>query len=477
MGKIKLSQLREQQLSSSTLATEKSSADLKQELAAEQEASQPRSRQARKRMLALLALLSFGCTFVGHVYRGSGGRGSGSGGSIFTDQSMDLPTISLQVDNVSMGVAGPSMSVSQSAAAAKPRTGVLPSARTAHDPRAAAAAAAADQSMATQPPTRERTAPPYQTADGVFPPRSKPGLIVRKGVTGPHAAVSTTVASNASAASTAASHKAVPPRVLVSPQQSFAAAGLGRQSSAAAEVELLIGVLSARGNFVRRTNIRRAWQKQVEATMAGGGVPTRVVFIVGSRGGKESGGADGDSNHEQLQRECVVHHDIVLVDALDVYKNSATKMLAFYSSLTVANVQFTSFMKVDDDSYVVGELLLPHYLGRVREQMRLKDRVVWWGSYRMDDEPMRSAAGCEAGSVKCYVVTRAEYPPARYPLYAIGPGHVMNRRMARRIGGDRAAWGGAPAGSRGGGVCRACWPHPSGWRTWRMGVRQLAGFV
>jgi hypothetical protein len=85
MGKIKLSQLREQQLSSSTLATEKSSADLKQELAAEQEASQPRSRQARKRMLALLALLSFGCTFVGHVYRGSGGRGSGSGGSIFTD--------------------------------------------------------------------------------------------------------------------------------------------------------------------------------------------------------------------------------------------------------------------------------------------------------------------------------------------------------------------------------------------------------
>jgi|EP01047_Picozoa_sp_COSAG01_P064520 hypothetical protein len=95
---MKLSQLREQQRSSFALASQKSSADLKQELAAEQEASQPRPRRARKKMVALLALLSCGCTAIGLL--GSGSRGSGRGGGMFTNQSMmDRPRISLQIKN------------------------------------------------------------------------------------------------------------------------------------------------------------------------------------------------------------------------------------------------------------------------------------------------------------------------------------------------------------------------------------------
>ena len=269
----------------------------------------------------------------------------------------------------------------------------------------------------------------------------------------------------------------------------FAQAGLPTRPDAPQElepVELLVGVLSARANFQRRERLRLAWTAHVEAQLTAGGVVTRVVFIVGGGGDP----LEPSTVASQLQAERAQRIDIVYLDEVpDGYSNSAAKMLSFYRQVVSSGLRFDALMKCDDDSFVDAALLLQHYLA-VRAQLgggsgssgdsdssgSNSGVVAWWGAFRFDDRPARPkrdaskledrgggmlamAAGrttrCQGGKTPdardqdaavidhdkhCYSISESDYPASRYPLYAIGPGHLLSRGFVLRLGGDRAAW-------------------------------------
>jgi hypothetical protein len=172
----------------------------------------------------------------------------------------------------------------------------------------------------------------------------------------------------------------------------------------------LVAVLSARENVRRRERVRQ-WARSFEraSLRVHGGPPSRVVFIVGDTA------AVGDGTlglrERALSAEQAKHQDLLVVDAVDEYHNSAAKMLSFYQLLHDISLDIKDgLIKMDDDAIMIPDKFFAAlYLspcaqrstdGEVCEQPGRPSHAlsalrsgafIWWGHFRVNEGVQRGA--------------------------------------------------------------------------------------
>jgi hypothetical protein len=104
--------------------------------------------------------------------------------------------------------------------------------------------------------------------------------------------------------------------------------------------KLVVGLLTAPGNFVERDACRETWFKLLPS-----GVSVLHLFMLG-----ESGNA---STEAQLDGEQRKHGDLLRFDVQDGYRQLVRKTGALYDYLAArTDVTFDYLLKTDDDSFV-----------------------------------------------------------------------------------------------------------------------------
>ena len=219
---------------------------------------------------------------------------------------------------------------------------------------------------------------------------------------------------------------------------------LGRQ-----KIELLVGVSIARSNRAGRSRLRQVWS-ETEKFLTSRGVPTKVVFILGSASLEDHVALEG-----LLKEELREYKDILVIpDMKDTAGGNfnAKSLLAFYEKLTGSSLRFDAFMKADNDTHVDPVQFLSQYL-HVRPQLVQDNYVAWWSSPRFDSaefrpktipltaKPFVQPTGPEATAYCDYAIAAGHELSADFPVYAVGPAHVMNQKMFYRLGGDIKSWG------------------------------------
>ncbi|KAG9459886.1 hypothetical protein H6P81_004394 [Aristolochia fimbriata] len=172
-------------------------------------------------------------------------------------------------------------------------------------------------------------------------------------------------------------------------------------------VSLVIGIFSNGNNFERRMALRRSWM-QYKAVRSGDVV---VRFFIGFHKNKQV--------NSELWREALRYGDIQLMPFVDYYALITLKTVAICMFGTQV-IPAKYIMKTDDDAFVrVDEIL-----SNLREQ-NIPDGLLY-GLISFDSAPIREADS------KWYI-SNVEWPYARYPPWAHGPGYIVSRDVAKFI--------------------------------------------
>ena len=188
----------------------------------------------------------------------------------------------------------------------------------------------------------------------------------------------------------------------------------------------VVAVLSARDNRARRQAGRSVWLADFRRQSVAHGVPSRVVFVVGggARGSAKAAAADAELLAEQQR-----HRDLMFVDVEDTYHTSAQKMLGFYRQLhrgfgarceaedrARCPRPFVAVIKMDDDAAVlptaVPALAAAGFLDPLRSPAPR-----WHAGFRANKVPLRDGPRA---------IPRADWAADLWPVFAGGPGHVLN---------------------------------------------------
>ncbi|KAK6922014.1 Glycosyl transferase, family 31 [Dillenia turbinata] len=172
-------------------------------------------------------------------------------------------------------------------------------------------------------------------------------------------------------------------------------------------LDLFIGVFSTANNFKRRMAVRRTW-KQYEAVKSG---KVALRFFVGLH--------KNQMVNEQLWNEARTYRDTQLMPFVDYYSLISWKTIAICIFGTQA-VSAKFVMKTDDDAFV-----------RVDEVMSSLQRInvtggLLYGLINSDSQPHRNPDS------KWYISSE-EWPEAKYPPWAHGPGYVVSQDVAKSI--------------------------------------------
>ncbi|XP_041015334.1 beta-1,3-galactosyltransferase GALT1-like [Juglans microcarpa x Juglans regia] len=172
-------------------------------------------------------------------------------------------------------------------------------------------------------------------------------------------------------------------------------------------LDLFIGVFSTANNFKRRMAVRRTWM-QYPAVRSGA---VAVRFFVGLH--------KNQIVNEELWDEARTYGDVQLMPFVDYYSLITWKTLAICIFGTeVVSAKFV--MKTDDDAFVrVDEILAS--LNRINMAHGLL-----YGLINSDSRPDRNPHS------KWYI-SPEEWPGARYPAWAHGPGYVVSHDIAKEI--------------------------------------------
>ena len=254
-----------------------------------------------------------------------------------------------------------------------------------------------------------------------------------------------------------------------------------------ASVDYLIAVLSARKNFERREEIRAGWSRELAQQARARGMSLQVVFIVGDMGDGGSNAEGKDFRHsasgsdspvspsgavsvsslgeEELDAHMMkehLHNDdmfVVCCGVVDVYDNSANKMVGFYRTLFKIGLKYRGVVKMDDDTVLFPERLLavldvntspcwfsalppgqrecnkeeqgggliPSVGSVLRDAKTEGGAMLWWGNFRISENVGRSP------ELK-WKVDHSKYRRDFFPTYASGPIHVMSEPLTRWFG-------------------------------------------
>jgi hypothetical protein len=254
------------------------------------------------------------------------------------------------------------------------------------------------------------------------------------------------------------------------------AAAEGRSTVAAlggrkhpAKCGFLVAVLSARENAERRERVRGWAQPFLAASLRVHGYPrSQVVFIVGdgsTAATTTSPPADGNISRA-LGAEHARHGDLLAVPVVDVYRNSAAKMLSFYRLLHDISLVGTAVIKMDDDAILFPRAFFealyvspcaqlssvaayssgaddgkkeeqeeqvceqPGLPSRTLRALRRPRAYVWWGSFRVGEAVQRRYNPSSAR----WALSRQELRRSHFPSYATGTTHVLNWPLVSELG-------------------------------------------
>ncbi|ERN03256.1 hydroxyproline O-galactosyltransferase GALT3 [Amborella trichopoda] len=170
---------------------------------------------------------------------------------------------------------------------------------------------------------------------------------------------------------------------------------------------MLAGVFSTGNNFERRMAIRRSWM--LYDAIRSGNVAVR--FFVGLHKNKQV--------NIELWEEAQTYGDIQLMPFVDYYSLITLKTIALCIFGTKI-LQAKYIMKTDDDAFV----RIDEVLHSLREKKVTQGLL--YGLISMDSEPHRNKDS------KWYISTE-EWPHAKYPPWAHGPGYIISRDIAKFI--------------------------------------------
>ncbi|CAB3384437.1 Hypothetical predicted protein [Cloeon dipterum] len=163
----------------------------------------------------------------------------------------------------------------------------------------------------------------------------------------------------------------------------------------AEELEILILVFSAPGNFERRKAIRENWAQDLNNS-------TSLFFILGGVEVKER-------DREKLEFE----QDVILANFTDSYRNLTLKTVALLD-WAGQNCEFTFLLKCDDDMYIN----YPKLRHKLFEENAVFDNKTIIGRLAAGWKPNRSKKSK-------YYLSKTEFPPQVLPDFMSGPSYVI----------------------------------------------------
>ena len=170
---------------------------------------------------------------------------------------------------------------------------------------------------------------------------------------------------------------------------------------------LLIAVISAPKNKVRRNNIRETWMN----SLAERGKRFLVKFVVGTLN-------LSNKEKESLLVENKEHNDMLfLTDHIEKYENLTRKVLRLFVWVD-QNAEFSYLLKTDDDVFVQPDVIESELLERSADS-----KPLYWGYFAKILTPQKKGRWKEEKWVVC----------DKYLPYALGGGYVLAAKLVHRI--------------------------------------------
>ncbi len=168
--------------------------------------------------------------------------------------------------------------------------------------------------------------------------------------------------------------------------------------------QLIIGVLSARYHFEKRSVLREyVYKPKVPGIL--------YLFIIGNQSLSE----DNTLEQNQLEEEQKQHGDILFLDMIDTYRNLPLKVILFFEWVTMMT-RFEYAMKTDDDTFVN----LQQFSQNLRDVHRTR---IWWGHFRPSTWWGNHVTVSRTGK---WAVSEEDFSRSTYPSYAAGAGSILS---------------------------------------------------
>ncbi|XP_022110886.1 beta-1,3-galactosyltransferase 1-like [Acanthaster planci] len=174
-------------------------------------------------------------------------------------------------------------------------------------------------------------------------------------------------------------------------------------------VLLLVLVASIHRNFKRRQAIRETWGSLKQLA----GLPIVTLFLLGDRG--------DPSLHKRVLEESLQHHDLLMEDFVDTYRNLTLKTMMAMKWASTHCPQASFVMKTDDDMFVSYQNLLDYVTVLDPPRIDLAFGLVIAG-----EAPIR-----DKGS-KWYM-PQDVFPGNLYPPWLSGGGFVLSGDVPGKI--------------------------------------------
>ncbi|XP_046448164.1 beta-1,3-galactosyltransferase 5-like [Daphnia pulex] len=184
---------------------------------------------------------------------------------------------------------------------------------------------------------------------------------------------------------------------------------------------VFIAVISATGNFEKRSKIRETWKNHIDLVLQKGLLgKIHFGFILGQpENANELQGKSKDIQ-EKIQDENDNFGDIIQIEMLDFYRNLPLKMAGLLNWVITNCRQVDFVLKIDDDMYL-NVHVLAHFVKTYYESGKM---TIFGQSDRVDSKsnnwgPQRSASQ--------WKISLDEWPWNTYPNYVNGPVYLMHK--------------------------------------------------
>lgn len=154
------------------------------------------------------------------------------------------------------------------------------------------------------------------------------------------------------------------------------------------KLKLLVLVLSAVKNQIRRDAIRETWAQAYR--------DVKILFVL--------------SKDQYLNSEKLIHNDILEVDILDEYQLLSHKLLESFNN--IRNINFDYLLKCDDDTFVDVTKV-------INELETAPKNRFYWGYFDGNAHIKRVGKWKETGWILC----------DKYLPYALGGGYVLSKDL------------------------------------------------
>jgi len=169
---------------------------------------------------------------------------------------------------------------------------------------------------------------------------------------------------------------------------------------------LFLALMVRPNGFSRRELIRNTWYR----SFADKHSLTQLRFFVGTYG-------LNDQLLEELYKEQENHHDIVMLNQLQDSYDNLTKKTVQAMKWSVQHVNFTYYLKCDDDSYPLLNTIIAEL------QRRPQNTRLYWGHFFVDLRVPKSGKNLDKG----WFLTK------QYTPFAIGGAYILSNDLVHLI--------------------------------------------